>query len=103
MGGMEERDLPPVTDAERAAPELITVSGAASRFHSWYADDGAARVRFDLDKTIVIAVGTLAETWFDLEDGEPVIVDGAWKVHPKVGTYLAAATIARAAPVAEVS
>jgi hypothetical protein len=85
--------------AAKPAPEPATVRGAASRFHSWYADDGAPRIRLIIGETHIIGAGQLAETWFDIADEDSLTVAGAWATHPKIGRYIAAATIERA-PVA---
>ena len=83
--------------AAKPAPELATISGAATRFQSWFNDDGEPRIRLHIGETPVIGAGQLAETWFDIADNEALIATGAWASHPKVGRYLAAATIARSA------
>ncbi len=98
------RDNPtPALDAEtkQLAPKLESISGTASRCNPWYTDDGSARLQFFVNDVRAIVSGALAETWHDLDNGEQIAVEGAWEVHPKVGRYLAVASIARATPAVE--
>lgn len=88
-------ELQKLAAATKPAPELATISGAATRFQSWFNDDGEPRIRLVINETHIIGAGQLAETWFDIADNESLMVAGAWAVHPRVGRYLAAATIAR--------
>lgn len=89
-----------------AAPpplENVTIEGIAANVKQWYTDQGAGRLAFTLGDTLVIAANDLAETWFDLEGGETLIVEGAWCKHPEKGRYIGASAILRKPEAADVA
>lgn len=93
----EEESEPALENTPSSAAELVTSNGVASQVKQWYTDAGAARLQLFIGETRIIATDDLAEKWFDLEEGENVTVEGTWIDHPKVGRYLGAASIERAA------
>ncbi len=82
---------------EEQAQDLVTIAGETLDVKTWYTDNGEGRLAFNVAGTLIIAVNGLAETWFDMEGGEQVEVEGAWKEHPTKGRYLAAGAIRKVA------
>lgn len=91
--GDDEELFPSEDPALVSESEPETIEGPSFNVKQWYTDSGEGRLAFQVGETLVIAVNGLAETWFDMEDGEAVQVEGAWKEHPTKGRYLAAALI----------
>lgn len=77
-------------------PALTSLTGPCDLVKTWFSGDGSPRLKCMLGKVLVIASGELAETWFDLADGEAITVAGIWEEHQTKGRYLAAASIERA-------
>lgn len=73
-------------------PAEVFLTGAVSNIKTWQSN-GSARIGFRLDDDLVIVANGLAETWFDLQEGEVLEVTGEWKEHPQKGTYLAPSDI----------
>lgn len=92
--------MPARTLVSPPAPETVTIEGVTANVKAWYTDGGAGRLGFTLGDfalgdTLVIASDKLAETWFDLENGETLLVEGVWCKHPQKGAYIGASAILR--------